>query len=79
MPKTAHYFLDITSAVCPLTFVKTKLRIEAMAVGQVLEVRLRDGEPLENVPRSLIELGHRILMLEPEATAPGIFRLWVEK
>ena len=45
------FHLDITSEVCPLTFVKTKLLIERMAPGQVLQVRLKGTEPLENVPR----------------------------
>jgi TusA-related sulfurtransferase len=45
----ADYFLDITSDVCPLTFVKTKLLIERMRPGQIAEIRLSRGEPLENV------------------------------
>lgn len=79
--KTADLFLDITSDVCPLTFVKTKLRVERMAAGETLEVRLNPGEPLENVPRSLAELGHAILSLEPErAEEPaGVHRLRVLK
>lgn len=64
--RSADYFLDITTEVCPLTFVKTKLSVERMASGQTLEVRLNAGEPLENVPRSLGELGHAILALRPE-------------
>jgi TusA-related sulfurtransferase len=40
-----------------------------MAVGEVAEVRLNAGEPLENVPRSLREEGHEVLSLEPEAAA----------
>lgn len=54
------YFLDITDKVCPITFVKTKLLLEKMAVGESAQVRLREGEPLENVPRSLAELGQEI-------------------
>ena len=49
-----------------MTFVKTKLKIEAMAPGDVLILRLKGAEPLENVPRSLGEEGHTILSLEPE-------------
>lgn len=77
----ADLFIDITTQVCPLTFVKTKLTVERMAVGQTLEVRLNAGEPLENVPRSLAELGHSILSLEREnAVEPtGIHRLRVRK
>lgn len=63
--------LDITDQVCPLTFVRTKLMIERMAPGQVLAVRLKGSEPLKNVPRSVRELGHAILSLEPEAAGGG--------
>ncbi|WP_425388016.1 sulfurtransferase TusA family protein [Azospirillum halopraeferens] len=67
--------------MCPLTFVKTKLMVERMAAGQILEVRLRAGEPLENVPRSLAELGHAVLAVEAEDAGDpgGIHRLWVRK
>ena len=64
----ADVHLDITDQVCPLTFVRTKLMIERMAPGQVAEVRLKGAEPLENVPRSVQEIGHTVLGLEPEDT-----------
>ena len=65
------HFLDITSDVCPITFVRTKLLIEKMKSGEVLEVRLTKGEPLENVPRSVSEEGHEVLSLEPAGTSSG--------
>lgn len=64
--KKADYFLDITDQVCPLTFVRTKLAVERLSAGQILEVRLNPGEPLINVPRSLAEHGHKVLSIEPE-------------
>jgi len=63
--KTERY-LDITSYVCPMTFVRTKLLLEQMEPGETAVVRLNGGEPLQNVPRSVRELGHEILSLEPE-------------
>lgn len=65
-PDNIDYFLDITADVCPMTFVKTKLLIERMSVGEVAEIRLPAGEPLENVPRSVEEHGHVLLSLAPE-------------
>jgi len=70
-----HEFLDITHLVCPMTFVRTKLAIERMTAGQVLEVRLNDGEPLINVPRSVEEMGHKVVSLEREADETSIYRL----
>lgn len=65
------FHLDITDQVCPLTFVRTKLQIERMAPGQILVVRLKGSEPLKNVPRSVRELGHTVLSLEPESASDG--------
>ena len=64
--KPDHY-LDITGDVCPITFVKTKLLMEKMKSGEVVEIRLPPGEPLENVPNSVREEGHTVLSLEPAA------------
>lgn len=59
-------FIDITSDRCPMTFVKTKLKIEKMKSGQILEVLLNEGEPLKNVPLSAQELGHQILEISAQ-------------
>ena len=63
---TVHYFLDITEDICPMTFVKTRLLIEKMSPGEIAEIRLTGGEPLENVPASVTELGHIVLGIERE-------------
>lgn len=57
--------LDITHEVCPMTFVRTKLRLETMSRGEILRIRLRDGEPRVNVPRALADHGHEVLAVEP--------------
>ena len=59
--------VDITDKVCPLTFVKAKVAIEELEDGEVLAVRMNDGEPVQNVPRSMKEEGHKILKLEDNA------------
>lgn len=69
-PKPDH-FLDITGDICPMTFVRTRLQIERMSPGEILEIRLRGAEPLQNVPESLVELGHDILSVVPERDAPA--------
>ncbi|BAE53262.1 sulfurtransferase TusA family protein [Paramagnetospirillum magneticum] len=66
MTEKPNYSLDITNEVCPMTFVKTKLLVERMISGEIVDVRLKGAEPLGNVPRSLAELGHEILSLAPE-------------
>ncbi|MDO8733653.1 MAG: sulfurtransferase TusA family protein [Elusimicrobiota bacterium] len=56
--------LDLTGVICPTNFVKTKLALEEIKKGQILEVILDDGEPIRNVPRSVKEEGHRIIKVE---------------
>jgi tRNA 2-thiouridine synthesizing protein A len=53
--------IDITGEICPMTFVRTKLRLECMRPGEVLSVRLRGEEPLRNVPKAARDEGHSIL------------------
>ncbi len=55
--------VDITDVVCPTTFVKAKVALEELDEGQILSVRMNDGEPVQNVPRSIKEEGHKILKL----------------
>lgn len=76
-PPPPDRVLDVTRLVCPMTFVRTKLVLEAMAAGDRLEVRLNEGEPLENVPRSVREMGHEVLELAPEDESPRVWRLLV--
>jgi TusA-related sulfurtransferase len=79
--KVPTHYLDITQEVCPFTFVRTKLLLERVQGGEVVAVRLKNGEPLTNVPRSAAELGHRILKQAPEdpARPDGVHVLWIEK
>ncbi|MCC6141165.1 MAG: sulfurtransferase TusA family protein [Nitrospira sp.] len=53
--------IDLRGVICPYNFVKTKLKLETMAQGQVLSVLLDDGDPIKNVPRSVENEGHTIL------------------
>jgi len=58
--------IDITGEVCPMTFVRTKLRLERMRPGEILRVRLRGDEPLRNVPKAARDEGHMILGIVAE-------------
>ena len=69
--------IDITDVTCPITFVKTKVALEELDDGDILSVKLNDGEPVQNVPRSLKEEGHEILKLNDNQD--GTFTLFVKK
>lgn len=69
--------IDITDVVCPTTFVKAKVALEELDEGQILSIRLNDGEPVQNVPRSIKEEGHEILKLDDNQD--GTYTLVVKK
>ena len=53
--------LDICGEVCPFTFVRTKLALEALPIGAMLRV-LVDHEPAtRNIPRSAAEWGQEVI------------------
>ena len=52
--------LDLTGVPCPMNWVRTRLALESMAEGELLEVRLDPGEPLRSVPLSAREDGHDV-------------------
>jgi len=64
MASTADAELDLRGVICPYNFVKTKLKLETMSEGQVLSVLLDDGDPIRNVPRSVENEGHTVLIQE---------------
>ena len=69
--------VDITDVVCPVTFVKAKVALEELDDGEILAVRMNDGEPVQNVPRSFKEEGHQILKLLDNED--GTYTLFVRK
>ena len=74
---TVNETVDITDVVCPVTFVKAKVALEELDEGQILCIRLNDGEPVQNVPRSIKEEGHKILKLADNGD--GTYNLIVQK
>ena len=69
--------VDITDVVCPVTFVKAKVALEELDDGQILAIRMNDGEPVQNVPLSIKEEGHQILKLN--TNDDGTYTLIVKK
>lgn len=55
---------DFRGVMCPMNFVKTKIALTPMLSGQILEILLDDGAPIENVPGSVKNEGHTILSTE---------------
>lgn len=55
---------DLRGVLCPMNFVKTKIALTPMKSGELLEVLLDDGAPIENVPGSVKGEGHTIVSTE---------------
>lgn len=68
--------LDLRGTPCPINFVRTKLQLEKMPAGALLEVWLDAGEPVEQVPDSLTMEGYRI---EHLVDCDGYFALHVRR
>lgn len=61
-----EHSIDITEERCPMTMVKVKLKLSRMADGDILDVLLTEGEPLESVPRTAEEQGHHVEEIRKE-------------
>ena len=68
--------LDLRGVPCPLSFVRTKLRLEQIAPGEQLKVWLDPGEAIEQVPNSLMVEGHLIQSLTDR---DGFYELIVQR
>ncbi len=75
-PQLADAQLDLRGTPCPINFVRTKLRLENMTPGTLLEVWLDPGEPIEQVPDSLAMAGYTIEQVEDRT---GFFALKVRR
>jgi TusA-related sulfurtransferase len=70
--------LDLRTTKCPLNFVKTRLALEKLSLGEVLEVWiLADSQSSLNIPNSIRQEGHAIL--REEALEDGLQKLWIQK
>jgi tRNA 2-thiouridine synthesizing protein A len=53
-------FVDLSCEICPMTFVKLKLNLDRIVPGDLMEVVLKEGEHMVNIPRNIKEEGHKI-------------------
>lgn len=53
--------IDLKGDVCPITFVKSKLALEPMKSGQILEIIIDYESSSENVPKSMENEGHKVI------------------
>lgn len=71
-------YLNITQEHCPMTFVRTKIQLSKLQTGDILEVLVSEGEPLENIPSSAIEQGYKVLSVS-ESEKKGQYKIVLQK
>lgn len=59
--------LDLRGEICPYTFVRTRLALEALPLGARLRVRVDHAPAARNVPRSAAEWGQEVVSVTEEA------------
>ncbi len=69
--------LDLRGIACPLNFVKTKIYLDTIAIGEILTVILDAGEPIESVRSSVMAEGHEVNT--PDVQGDGSYRLTITK
>lgn len=57
--------IDLCGEICPFTFVRTKLALEALPFGGVLRVVVDHAPAARNIPRSATEWGQEVLAVRP--------------
>jgi len=61
----------------PFNYVQTRIRLEEMDMGELLEITIDDGKPIKNVPESLTDDGHDIVRTHQIGTES--YRLLIRK
>ncbi len=68
---------DCRSLGCPMNLVYAKVALSKLQSGQILELLLDDGPPINNVPGSVQREGHTIL--EKRQLDDGVWQLMIKK
>ncbi len=68
--------LDLRGVICPYNFVKTKLKLDTLEIGSQLAVLLDEGDPIINVPQSIMNEGHEVLAQEK---VDAYYRIVIQK
>ena len=68
---------DCRGVGCPMNLVYTKVELAKLQSGQVLEIFLDDGAPVNNVPVAAEKEGHQVL--EKKQLQDGVWLVLIEK
>jgi tRNA 2-thiouridine synthesizing protein A len=71
--------INIKGLVCPYTFVKAKLAVEDMGVGEVIEILLDYEEASRSIPKSMEDHGQKVLKVAKINDTDWILQIRKEK
>lgn len=69
--------MDLRGVPCPVNAARAIMQLALMDAGQVLEILIDDGEPIENVPESVESADYRILLRAQEPAGHWRLRISV--
>lgn len=75
-PEEKVSILDLKGVRCPMNYVQAKLYLENINAGEIVELCLDEGEPIQNVPASLKNDGQEILEIKK---LDGFYKVKVKK
>jgi len=75
----ATRLLDVTSDICPMTFVRTRLALERLSAGDLLLVLVKGDEPRDSVPRMAETQGHAVVAKTESAADPGVLEILIRR
>jgi len=74
---TKRAVMNFHGVICPYNYVKTKLALEEMELGQIVEVIVDEGEPARHVPKSITADGQTLLEIFKDEA--GLVHLVIQK
>jgi TusA-related sulfurtransferase len=72
---TARAQLDLRGVRCPLSWAKAKVRLDALARTDELELVLDDPQGARDIPRAAEAAGHHVVGVRADA---GVWRITIE-
>ncbi|MGB9727149.1 MAG: sulfurtransferase TusA family protein [Nitrososphaeria archaeon] len=72
---SGEYFLNLKGAVCPYPVLYTKMALEKLKAGEILQVVIDNPPSLETVPASVKVSGNEVLEIREVEPAVWVIRI----
>jgi len=73
--QTPDEIMDLRGVPCPVNAARAIMQLALMSEGEVLEILIDDGEPIENVPASVESANYQILLQEQQSGGYWLLRI----